>query len=421
VIECNSLFDRQVNVNKEAAMLKFTRILIFALAIPLVAGVAAFAQKVEQVDGVRVVHNGKEGTWGGQSKIGIELVRTIGELETKDENVAFNLPSDIAIDKDGNIFILDSGNHRIQKFSPDGRYLATLGRKGQGPGEFVYPESIAIDESGNILVSDPNNQRIQVLTPEGKEARTIRMIDDPPGIMRLAGSGRMVMAAGSRMMMFSADEEEPKELPKLVKIIDGKGAVEKEFGVPRDYKNLLLNRAGNGVQFTLDGQDNIYLAFSYQNRIEKFSPDGRPLWRSDRELDYTTEPKDKGKLERRGGNVSIQGPQLNTCSVGIAADSQGRVWVASLKRQLKEEEQAGMRVQMTMSDGERSISMKPDGNVELRNTDAYQIEVFDPDGLLLGTIPLDCFVDGIRIERDRLFVLDRMRGAQVLEYRIIEK
>ncbi len=402
-------------------MLKFTRMLAFALAIAFIAGSLAFSQKVEQVDGVRVVHNGKKGAWGDQVKIGIEPIRTLGELETKDENVAFNLPSDVALDEDGNIYILDSGNHRIQKFSPDGKYLATLGRKGQGPGEFVYPESIDIDESGNILVSDPNNQRIQVLTPEGKEARTIRMIDEQPGIMRLTRSGRMVMAAGSRMMMFSADEEEPKDLPKLVKILDAPGTVQKEFGEARDYKNLLLNRAGNGIQFALDGQDNVYLAFSYQNRIEKFSPDGRPLWRSDRELDYTTEPKGKGKMERQGGNVSIQGPQLNTCSVGIAADSRGRVWVASLKRQLKEEEQAGMRVQMTMSGGERSISMKPDGNVELRKTDAYQIEIYDPDGLLLGTIPLDCFVDGIRIEQDRLFVLDRMRGAQVLEYKIIEK
>jgi sugar lactone lactonase YvrE len=401
-------------------MLKFIKYLTCALALALIAGGFAFSQKVEQVDGVRVVHNGKKGTWGDQAKVGIELVRTIGELETKDENVAFNLPSDIALDKDGNIYILDSGNHRIQKFSPNGEYSATFGGKGQGPGEFVYPESIDIDESGYIYVSDPNNQRIQVLTPEGKEARTIRMIDDPPGIMRLAGSGRMVMAAGSRMMMFSADEEEPKELPKLVKTLDSKGAVEKEFGEARDYKNLLLNRAGNGVQFTLDGQDNVFLVFSYQNRIEKYSPDGRPLWRADRELDYTTEPKDKGKMERQGGNVSIRGPQLNTCSVGIAADSKGRIWVASLKRQLKEEEQAGMRVQMTMSGGERSLSMKADGNVELRNTDAYRLEVYDPDGVLLGIIPLDRFVDNIKIEKDRLFLIDRMRGAQVLEYRIVE-
>lgn len=402
-------------------MSKSIRYLVISLAVALVAGGFAFSQKIEQVDGVRVVHNGKKGTWRDSPKVGIELVRTIGELEAKNENVAFNLPSDIALDKDGNIYILDSGNHRIQKFSPDGVYLATLGRKGQGPGEFVYPESIDIDGSGFIYVSDPNNQKIQVLTPEGKESRTIRMIDEQPGIVRLAGPDRMVMAGGSRMMMFSGDEEKPKELPKLVKALDAKGVVQEEFGEPRDYRDMLLNRAGNGVRFTLDEKDNVYLAFSNQNRIEKFSPDGAPLWRADRELAYGTEPRDKGKMERRGGNVSIQGPRLNTCSVGIAVDGKGRVWVASLERQLKEEEQAGMRIQMTMSGGERSISMKADGNVEVLNTDAYRLEIYDPDGVLLGTIPLDRFVDGIRIEQDRLFLFDRMRGAQVLEYRIIEE
>jgi sugar lactone lactonase YvrE len=402
-------------------MSKIVNHLILTLTMALLAGVPALSQKVEEVDGVRVIHNGKTGSWGAQPKVGLELVRTLGELEAKDENVAFNLPSDVALDKDGNIYILDSGNHRIQKFGPDGQYLATIGRKGQGPGEFVYPESIDIDGSGFIYVSDPNNQKIQVLTPEGKESRTIRMIDEQPGVVRLAGPDRMVMAAGSRVMMFSGGEDEPKELPKLVKILDAQGTVQKEFGEARDYKNMLLNRAANGIQTALDQKGNVYLAFSYQNRVEKYSPDGRLLWRADRELDYTTEPKDKGKMERRGGNVSYRGPQLNTCAVGVAADSQGRVWVASLQRQLKEEEQAGMRVQMTMGGGERNISMKADGNVELRNTDAYRLEVYDPDGGLLGIIPLDRFVDDIRIERDRLFFLDRMRGAQILEFRIVEK
>jgi sugar lactone lactonase YvrE len=402
-------------------MSKSIKCLAIPLALALVAGGFAFSQKVEEVDGVKVIHNGKTGVWDSQPKIRIELVRTLGELEAKDENVAFNLPSDVALDKDGNIYILDSGNHRIQKFGPDGQYLATIGRKGQGPGEFVYPESIDIDGSGFIYVSDPNNQKIQVLTPEGKEFRTIRMIDEQPGIVRLTGSGGMVMAAGSRVMMFSGGEDEPNELPKLIKILDAQGAVQKEFGEARDYKNMLLNRAANGIQTALDQRGNVYLAFSYQNRVEKYSPDGRLLWRADRELDYTTEPKDKGKMERRGGAMSYRGPQLNTCAVGVAADSQGRVWVASLQRQLKEEEQARMRFQMTMGGEERNISMKSEGNVELRNIDAYRLEVYDPDGALLGIIPLDRFVDDIRIQRDRLFLIDRMRGAQVLEYKIIEK
>ncbi|MBN2408894.1 MAG: NHL repeat-containing protein [Candidatus Aminicenantes bacterium] len=402
-------------------MSRLAKYFILGLAMVFVTGLSAYSQKVEQVDGVRVVHNSKKGIWGDQPKVGIEPVRTIGEIETNDENVAFNLPSDVALDKDGNIYILDSGNHRVQKFSADGKYLATFGRKGQGPGEFVYPESIDIDDAGYIYVSDPRNQRIQVLTPEGKEARTIKMIDEQPGVIRLAGPGRMVMAPGSLMMMFSAGEEDAKELPKLMTILDDRGAVQHKFGEQRDYKDFLLNKAGNGIQSTLDGQGNVYLAFSRQNRIEKYSSDGSLLWRADRELDYNTEPKDRGKMERRGGGTSIRMPELNTCSVGIAADSQGRLWVASLQRQLKEEEKAGMKVQMSMSGGERNISMKADGNIELRDTDAYRLEVYDPDGVLLGIIPLDRFVDDIRIEQDRLFFIDRMRGAQIREYRIVEK
>jgi hypothetical protein len=80
-----------------------------------------------------------------------------------------------------------------------------------------------------------------------------------------------------------------------------------------------------------------------------------------------------------------------------------------------------MAVGVTMMDGQRSMSMKPDGNVDVRKTDAYRLEVYDQDGGLLGFVPLDHFVNGIRIVNDRLFVIDQMRGAQIFEYRIVEK
>jgi hypothetical protein len=80
-----------------------------------------------------------------------------------------------------------------------------------------------------------------------------------------------------------------------------------------------------------------------------------------------------------------------------------------------------MAVGVTMMDGQRSMSMKPDGNVDVRKTDAYRLEVYDQDGALLGVVPLDHFVNAIRIVNDRLFVIDEMRGAQVFEYRIVEK
>ena len=110
----------------------------------------SFAQKIETIDGVCVVHNGKSGKWGKNPKLSLEFVKTIGELETEDENLAFHMPSDIIIDSKGFIYILDSGNHRIQKFDSDGKYITTIGNKGQGPGEFYYPLSIDIDPKGYL-------------------------------------------------------------------------------------------------------------------------------------------------------------------------------------------------------------------------------------------------------------------------------
>jgi hypothetical protein len=402
-------------------MPKKARLLAFTSVFLLIAGVTAFAQKVETVDGVRVVHNGKTGAWGKDPLVRLELIRTIGELEAENENVAFYMPNDVAVDKTGNIYVLDSGNHRVQKFGPDGQYLATIGRKGQGPGELYFPQSIDIDEAGNIYLSDPNNKRIQVLTPDGKELKTVSLIKDAPGNVRRTASGEIVTARGQSFIMFSPDEEESKELPKLIKFLDTEGNVKKEFGEPFDYKNMTVNRMGNQVRFALDGKDNVYLAFTYQNRVEKYGSDGKIIWRSDRELDYSTAPpQDKGKTERQGGNLRVQMPRMNTCSIGLAVDGRGRIWVAALKRQLKEEEGVGMSIGMTMSDGQRSMSMKPVGNIELRKTDAYRLEVYDPEGALLGAVPIDHFVDGIRIVKDRLFLLDRLRGAQIFEYRIIE-
>jgi hypothetical protein len=120
--------------------------------------------------------------------------------------------------------------------------------------------------------------------------------------------------------------------------------------------------------------------------------------------------------------VSIQQPEMNTCSNGIAVDNKGRVWVVNLKRQIKEDERVQPSVRLSMdSSGQRSMSMSVGGNTDVRKTDMYQLEVYDLEGILLGTIPVSHFVDDIRVDKDRVFLLDRMRGMQFYEYKIIEK
>ena len=396
-----------------------TRTVLILAAFALAAALAFAGQKIETVDGVKVVHNSGAGAWGKSAKVTLEPVRTLGDVDTADENMAFYMPSVIVVDGAGDLYVLDTGNHRVQKFGPDGKYLATYGRQGQGPGEFYYPAWLAVDGQGFLYVSDPNNQRIQVLTPDGKDHKTIKGLEQGAGPVFLGKPGELVTGAPRMRFIMNPEEKKPAALPKLVKVLDAEGKPLREFGEPRDFGDELVNNGGNEVIMTVDGAGQVYLVFPVQNRIEKYAADGRLLWRADRELPYSMEIKEKGKVERKGGGVSIRMPEMNRCASGVAVDAKGRIWVVAMTRQLKKEEQVGTSVSMTMdSGGGRTIGYKVQGDTELRKTDAYKLEVFDADGTLLGSLPLDFFVDGIFIHGDRLFLMDKYRGTQFKEYRI---
>jgi hypothetical protein len=380
----------------------------------LFASTMAYSQKIETVDGVRVVHNEKGGKWGKNPEVAIKLVRTIGDVDTEDENLAFNSPSDIAMDSSGNIYILDSGNQRIQKFSPAGKYLATIGRKGQGPGEFVSPSSLAIDSKGYLYVLDPNQGRLQILAPEGKDFKIIHTIEHDLQNVRVLRSGLFVARSSFRRGAFY---EKRKSLPKLLKLIDSQMNVLKEFGDMFDYRENVTNEVGNSAFFDVDKNDNIYLSFYNQNRIEKYSPDGRLIWKADRVMNYSTEPIEKGRLEVTATSQKFFSPKMNRCSNGITVDERSRVWALTLNRQIKKEEE----IIHYMSGTPAGVTKKTIGNTDLRTTDMYKLEIFAPDGILLGEIALNHFSDSIRILGDNLFLFDRDRGVKYYQYKIIEK
>ncbi|MFQ5722192.1 MAG: hypothetical protein ACE5GI_06850, partial [Candidatus Aminicenantales bacterium] len=111
----------------------------------------------------------------------------------------------------------------------------------------------------------------------------------------------------------------------------------------------------------------------------------------------------------------------NRCSNGIAVDENGRIWVVGLKRQIKKEERVDTAVRAMMSEsGEKTLSFSLRGNTDLQNTDMYQLEIYSPEGILLGKIQLNHFVDSIRIKNNRLFLIDKNRGAKVYIYKILE-
>jgi DNA-binding beta-propeller fold protein YncE len=102
-----------------------------------------------------------------------KLLFTLGvKGKAATDNKTFNRPTDIAFAKNGDFYVSDGyGNSRVVKFSKEGKYLLDWGKRGIGPGEFNTPHSVAVDSKGTVYVSDRENNRIQIFDPNGKLLR----------------------------------------------------------------------------------------------------------------------------------------------------------------------------------------------------------------------------------------------------------
>jgi len=367
------------------------KVIAFCMSTMIFLFSIANAQKIETVDGVRIVHNEKP-QWRDNPKLSIEFVKQIGVFEGPDENYMFYKPSHITKDTDGNIYILDSGNYRIQKFDPDGKYLATFGRKGQGPSEFLLPQSIDIDSEGNLYVGDALKFVVIVLNSQGKEIRRFRMKEvDSPEFCITENNNLVVSILGGLIVRIQREN-----LYGLLRIYDNQGILIREFVKLSEYdRRSPLYILGNRINFTIDKKNNVYVSFVHQNRIEKYSDKGILLQRIDRVTEFSETTKVKNTINR--------------FSISMDVDSKGRIWVMSLKRQPTEEEKESAAI-----------------------PDIAQFEIFDENGVLLGNLPWDHDVNNlsginpqqsisIRIFDDLLYVIDPATEMVIYEYKIVEK
>ncbi|TDK23747.1 gluconolaconase [Luteimonas aestuarii] len=123
----------------------------------------------------RVAPDGEVTTFAGSTE---------GFADGSGGEARFHTPSSLAIDRDGNLYVADSGNHAIRKITRNGvvTTLAGNGRAGFRDGDaasaqFHAPMGVAVDDAGRVYVADTWNDRIRVITPEGR-------------VRTLAGGGR---------------------------------------------------------------------------------------------------------------------------------------------------------------------------------------------------------------------------------------
>ena len=132
--------------------------------------------------------NGKGQTVTKFSKDG-RVLMTLGKpgvTGDADSTDAFDQPTDIYVAPNGDIFVSQGHGQRptdkVMKFTKDGKYIKTIGKRGSGPGEFNVSHNLQMDSQGRLFVDDRANNRIQIFDQEGKFLEEWKQFGRPSGI-----------------------------------------------------------------------------------------------------------------------------------------------------------------------------------------------------------------------------------------------
>jgi DNA-binding beta-propeller fold protein YncE len=112
-----------------------------------------------------------------------EEVRRLGEEGI--DQAQFMFPTNLAVDREGNIYVTDTGNYRIQKIDARGRQLREFGAVGDALGQFARPKGIAVDAEGRIYAVDAAFANIQIFDAEGRLLLVFGGAGAAPGNMYL--------------------------------------------------------------------------------------------------------------------------------------------------------------------------------------------------------------------------------------------
>ncbi|MEW6456452.1 MAG: 6-bladed beta-propeller [Acidobacteriota bacterium] len=289
-------------------------------------------------------------------KIQIKKLFEFGSDEG-DDNYIFHDPHHLDVDSIGNIYVLDTGNARIQKFSPAGKYIATIGKKGEGPGEFSqFIFTFYIDNRDIIWVVDRANFRISKFKSSGEYLGSLPIKFDALKIL--------VNSKGDIMLKIM-----DRTRTNLFVILNSKGKSLKKFGKVQTFDNPYIFVQMNYGQVTLNQHDQIFHSFSSPYVIQIYGANGDLLNEFTRELPYKvsipTVDTSKGYAQFKN---------YKWVSFAISVDSHG--YILNL------------------------FSNKPE-NTEIGDA----IDIFDSSGKLMQTISLDTPTRSMVLKDDKLYTI----------------
>ncbi len=204
----------------------------------------------------------------------------------------FNSPRDVACDPAGNVYVVDTGNHRIQRFTGQGIFVTKWGSKGTQPRQFMDPHGIAVDGAGFVYVADTGNNRIQKFTGAGRFIQAFGASGGGP--LEFSQPEDVAVDAGGNLFVADTGNHRVQKLTSQGTLADlwgARGGAQGQFEYPR--------------AIAVDQSGCVYVSDDVNLRIQKFSSDGVFLraWE---------------------GAANTQGPGLG----GLAVESSGQLYAA---------------------------------------------------------------------------------------------
>jgi len=218
-------------------MMKNGKMFAWAAAAALIVPLSLFAQEM-------------------RLKISIQEVLSIGAL---DDEAIFQWTG-VAADADGFIYVLDGLDYSLKKFDIKGKLIKKVGRKGQGPGEFMAPRLLACSQD-LLYATDQTVQGISVFDKDLRFKKRIPFLKPITDVSVLSNEAIVLAAMGF-----------PE--PGKIVVMDNDGRVKSELAYDEKDADPLLD----SVSAALDGQGHFYLAYLFQDKIERWDKRGKRLW-----------------------------------------------------------------------------------------------------------------------------------------------
>lgn len=274
------------------------------LCCPLVSGYHPNISKAENIKPL-------------EKALKVELLLEIGSDKPNED---FFNPRSIAIGKDGRIYILDSGNSRIQCFSENGGFLFSFGRKGQGPGELSNSATkIKLLEDGHLYVIDNLQKRINVYDLEGKYLNSAKIpfnYDD------------IVLIDDTYFMSSLILEENYRTIHATKKL----GEIDKTFGllvepvvgilknlsqIPDSERWKRLYNFTNFTKLAVNSKKEIIYSQDFPYCLVKYNKEGMLLKKVMGQVDFDT--YGHIKFINYGGMISVSSPKPSARVLGAFA------------------------------------------------------------------------------------------------------